>query len=127
MTGQTLIATPEARAAVLSRTASRPSGRLRLTAKALKVAVVLDPTALAAFEVPLGTAHFRSPSTPPAGMFNAKSLRRAIATIREHGIDQVAAIVQGKLAAGDVLEEAGLAAQLKGPRPLSLEPPAAAQ
>ena len=50
------------------------------------------------------------------GRFNAKSVRRAVATINEHGPGNVATIVQGRLAPGDRLEDAGLAAQPKIPK-----------
>ncbi len=46
----------------------------------------------------------------------AKSLRKAKAMIAEHGADNVATIVQGKLAAGDVVLEAGFVAQVKVPK-----------
>ena len=43
---------------------------------------------------------------------NAKSVRRALATIGEHGPDGVSVIVQGKLV-GDTITEAGIFAQPK--------------
>jgi hypothetical protein len=43
---------------------------------------------------------------------NAKSVRKAIGTIREHGAEGVTAIVQGKLV-GSTIAEAGLAVQPK--------------
>ena len=51
------------------------------------------------------------------GDLNPKSVRKAIATIREHGAEAVAVVLQGNLAPGDVLDQAGISAQLKGPRP----------
>jgi hypothetical protein len=102
----------------------RPGERLRLQAKALKATIVLDPAALTAIVVP--------PGSPPVaftinvdgrrvtGKFNAKSLRRAISTINEHDEGQVAVVVQGRLARerdADILVDAGIAAQVKGPRP----------
>jgi predicted O-methyltransferase YrrM len=51
---------------------------------------------------------------------NAKSVRKAIATIRESGADNVACILQGKLEANDVLAEAGLAVKVK---PADATPP----
>jgi hypothetical protein len=44
-------------------------------------------------------------------------LRKTVATIREHGPDQVAVVLQGKLAAGDVIEEGAITAQVKTPKP----------
>jgi predicted O-methyltransferase YrrM len=46
----------------------------------------------------------------------AKSLRKAQAAIREAGVDGVAVILQGALAAGDEITEAGLSAQPKAPK-----------
>jgi hypothetical protein len=46
----------------------------------------------------------------------AKALRKAKATIAEHGVEQVALILQGKLDGNAVLE-AGLVAQPKTPKP----------
>ena len=46
----------------------------------------------------------------------AKALRKAKATIAEHGADQVALILQGKLD-GNAIMEAGLVAQPKTPKP----------
>ena len=43
----------------------------------------------------------------------AKSVRRAIAMVREHGPEAVAAIVQGRLS-GSQIAEAGLSVQPKG-------------
>jgi hypothetical protein len=43
---------------------------------------------------------------------NAKSVRRALAVIAEHGPDAVSVIVQGKLVA-DSITEAGIVAQPK--------------
>jgi hypothetical protein len=83
----------------------------------LKITAVLDPAALTVVIVPPGTAHMEFVidvgGRKTFGRFNAKSVRRAIATINEHGPENVATIVQGRLARGDRLEDAGLAAQLK--------------
>jgi hypothetical protein len=43
----------------------------------------------------------------------AKAVRKAQATIAEHGSDGVAALLQGKLGRDDVLLEAGLVCQVK--------------
>ena len=83
--------------------------------------VVLDAAQLAGLEVPPGAAPQRFCVTVGnrrlTGQFNAKSLRKAVATIAEHGPENVAVILQGKLEAGDVLAEAGIMAQVKQPRP----------
>jgi hypothetical protein len=48
---------------------------------------------------------------------NAKSLRRTVAAIAAAGPNGVAVVLQGKLEPGDVLTEAGIAAQPKTPKP----------
>jgi predicted O-methyltransferase YrrM len=47
----------------------------------------------------------------------AKSLRRAQRAIREAGTDNIVPLLQGRLAAGDVIAEAGLSAQPKAAKP----------
>jgi hypothetical protein len=126
----TLTAPPAARAAIAARPAvapktvhhvpPKPGGRLRLTAKAFKVTLVVDGTVLADYTVP---ERDRPRVTIAAGgrtvtaELNPKSLKKAIATIREHGAEAVAVVLQGNLGPGDVLDQAGISAQLKGPRP----------
>ena len=53
-----------------------------------------------------------------AGKFNAKTFRRVVALVREHGADAVAVIAQGKLVNGK-LEEAGITGQLRTPKPVA--------
>jgi hypothetical protein len=43
--------------------------------------------------------------------FAPKAIRKAFNAITEHGADGVSALVQGKLARGDVIAEAGLVVQ----------------
>ena len=85
----------------------------------LKVVAVLDPAELLDVRVPDGKPRLvltiRLPDGAVTADLNAKSVRRAITMIREQGPDNVAAIVQGRLA-GDVITEAGLSVQPKGPR-----------
>jgi hypothetical protein len=69
-----------------------------VTAKGpLKVVAVLDPAELLAVTVPDGQPRvvltIRLPDGAVTADLAAKSLRRAIATVREHGADSVAAIV----------------------------------
>ena len=102
-------------------TAARaPTNMHRLTGRALKVTVVLDPAQLAEISVPDGAGPQRFQievaGRKVTGQLNAKSLRRAVAMVVEHGTGSVAVIVQGKLEAGDVLADAGIAAQLKAPK-----------
>jgi hypothetical protein len=89
-----------------------------LTGRALKVTVVLDPDEVVHLPPP--------PNGQPRVVFrisvadrivtadlNAKSVKKAIATILEAGSDNVVCILQGKLAADNMLAEAGLAVQPK--------------
>jgi hypothetical protein len=81
---------------------------------------VIDPAALVDLTIPDGIS--RVPVKVQIGgrhftaSLNPKSLRKVIATVREAGPDQVAVVLQGKLT-GDAIEEAGLAAALKTPKP----------
>jgi hypothetical protein len=92
---------------------------IKLTARALKCTLILDPAELAALPDPIGSrvtiqisvAGNRTVTADIA----AKSLRKARAVIAEHGADKVALIVQGKLFGDNAVTEAGLVAQLKGP------------
>jgi hypothetical protein len=127
----TLSAPPSAIAALASRqaevpkptipVAQRPGGPLRLKARALKVTLVLDPAAIAGFTVPNGVARVEFvvavDGRKVTGSFSAKSVRKAVAAIAEHGPEAIALVLQGKLATGDVIEECGIAAQVKGPKP----------
>jgi hypothetical protein len=136
MSGRTTLTAPEAaRSAVAERVALVPGkvtvevprpawtkdGRLRLTARSLKVTVVVDPAVLAGIEVPTGKPHvpivIDVAGRKVTGQFTAKSLRKAVAAVAEHGAEGVAVVVQAKLAAGDKLEDTGVLAQPKGPRP----------
>jgi hypothetical protein len=91
-----------------------------LTARALKVTVVLDPTELTLLELPEGHARMnlrvRLPDRPVVADIGTKSVRKAVAAAREHGAQGVAIVLQGKLVAGDAIAEAGLAAQVKTPK-----------
>jgi hypothetical protein len=129
----TLRATPEAQAALArslaqSQSLAKPqpqsghqSGQLRLSAKSIKITIVLDPNQLADFAVPNGAARIpfaiACAGRTITGQFNAKSLRRAITTITENGADQTTVVIQGRLTAANVVEDAGLACQIKGPKP----------
>ena len=87
-----------------------------LNARALKCSVVLDPAEVAQLVAPDGQPRVASPFELPdrrvSADLNAKSVRRALATITEHGPDGVSVIVQGKLV-GDAITEAGIMAQPK--------------
>jgi hypothetical protein len=87
-----------------------------LSARALKVTVVFDPAEVAQIVAPDGKPRvaitIRLPDRRVSADLNAKSVRRALATIAEHGPDGVSVVVQGKLV-GDIIEEAGIMAQPK--------------
>jgi hypothetical protein len=88
-----------------------------LSAKSLKVTLVLNPSEVAAIPTPEGKprciVRVNVAGRAVVADLNAKSVRKAIATIRAAGADNVAVILQGKLEAGDTLAEAGLSVQLK--------------
>jgi hypothetical protein len=88
------------------------------------VTVVLDPAEVALIVVPDGRPRvaidIQLPDRRVSVDLNAKSVRRALATISEHGLDGVAVIIQGKLV-GDAITEAGMFSQPK------VRPQAAAQ
>ena len=97
---------------------TRRKPRMNLTAKSIKVSLVLAPAQFAHLVVPVGAGRqpFRikmEDGPVVSGELNPKSLRKVAATIAEHGVDGVAVIMQGKLGAGDVIIEAGLSAQVK--------------
>lgn len=107
----TLTAPAAARSALASRQAEvpkptisvppRPGGPLRLMAKALKCTAVVDPAAIGGFMVPNGM----------------QRVEFAVA-VAEHGPESLAVVLVGRLGQGDVLEEAGISAQVKGqPKP----------
>jgi hypothetical protein len=89
-----------------------------LNSRALKVTAVLDPTEVTALPDP--TTARTMLRIQVAGRIvtadvAAKALRKAKATIAQHGPSEVAVIVQGKLV-GDSVLEAGLVAQVKVPK-----------
>ena len=89
---------------------------INLTARAMKVTVVLDPGALAGTVIPDGMPRIvlrvAVGTRTVTASIAAKSVRRAVVTIAETGPDNVALILQGKLN-GETIEEAGLSAMAK--------------
>jgi hypothetical protein len=89
-----------------------------LSAKKLKVTLVFDAAELSAIPAPAGqprvTLRIRLPERTVTAEIAAKSLRKAQTAIRQAGPDAIALVLQGRLAAGDVIAEAGLSAQPKG-------------
>src|SRR3954468_4264878 len=91
-----------------------------LTARSLKATLVLEPAQLAELVVRDGVPRVELRIEVDGRLvvtdIAAKSARKALAGIREHGPDGVMAILQGKLGQGDVLLEAGLVGQPKVPK-----------
>jgi ribosomal protein S3 len=97
-----------------------------LHAKSLKVSLVLDAAEVVAqaprAAVPASRVGFRIEVSGLSltASLNAKSVRRAIATIHESGAEMVAVVLSGRLS-GDAIEDAGVSALPKGPKPVSGE------
>ena len=87
-----------------------------LNARALKCTIVLDPAEVTQLVAPNGQPRtvidIRLPDRRLSVDLNAKSVRKAVAAVSEHGPDGVAVIIQGKLV-GDTVTEAGIVAQPK--------------
>lgn len=91
----------------------------RLTVRTIKLTAVLDPAQPARLDAPIGqpriTVDIAMGERVLTASLNGKSLRKAIATLRDGG--DYACILQGKLApSGNTIEEAGLAVQAKAPK-----------
>jgi hypothetical protein len=88
-----------------------------LTAKALKTTVVLDAAQVAGLSVPDGKprclVRISVGGRTLTADLNAKSVRKAIATIREAEPETYAVVLQGKLQPDNSIAEAGLTVQLK--------------
>jgi len=93
-----------------------------VTAKALKATLVLDPISVLNIAVPEGGAsrtmlNVRLPDRTLTVDLASKAIRKAQAVIDECGVEAIAVLLQGRLAAGDVLVECGIVAQPKGKKP----------
>jgi hypothetical protein len=88
-----------------------------LTAKSIKATLVLNPNEVATIPTSEGKprciVRVNVAGRTVVADLNAKSVRKAIATIRAAGVDGVACIFQSKFNADDTLGEAGLSVQLK--------------
>jgi hypothetical protein len=93
---------------------------LQFTAKTIKATLVLNAAEVAATDVVGDTAVFAIAvgDQKVTGKFNAKTFRRVVALVREHGTDAVAVVAQGKLVNGR-LEEAGITGQIRTPKPVA--------
>src|SRR3954462_5172010 len=91
-----------------------------LSARSLKATLVLEPAQLAELVVragvPRGELRIEVDGRLVTTDIAAKSARKALAALREHGPDGVMAILQGKLGKGDVLLEARLVVEPKAPK-----------
>jgi hypothetical protein len=105
----------------LSRLTLKPRGRdgVQLSARSLKIVLVLDPPALAAALQPYATVEQRIPVTVAVegrrltADFAPRAVRRALTSIEEYGTDGVACLIQGKLMPDNSIGDAGLVAQQK--------------
>jgi len=97
---------------------------MNLETKNLKITAILDPAAVAIIPTPNGMSKAALRITAGGRTYtaevNMKPLRRCIAAIGEAGPDGVAIILQGKLV-GDTIQEAGVIAQAKTPKPAATE------
>jgi hypothetical protein len=97
-----------------------------LTARSLKLTLVLNPAELLEVLVVDGVARTTLRIAVGGRVLTAdlamKSVRRAISTIRKFGVENVSALIQGKLGPGDRIEEGGLVAQVKAPKPAEPAP-----
>jgi len=66
---------------------------------------------------PRVSLHIRLPDRTVTAEIASKSLRKAQTAIRTTGADNLVLMLQGRLAAGDVIAEVGLSAQPKAARP----------
>ncbi len=88
-----------------------------LTGRALKVTIVLDPAEIAALAAPDGqprvVLRVNVGGRVVTAEVTSKSLRKAIAVVRETGADGCFALLQGKLGPDDAVLECGILAQVK--------------
>src|SRR5262250_588100 len=95
----------------------KKSTRAALTARSLKVSIVLSPAEMLGQPVPEGKPRIilriQVPGRTVTADVGCRSLRKAQSTIREHGAEACVVVLQGKLEPDNSLAEAGLAVQLK--------------
>jgi hypothetical protein len=110
---------PQAQPSGANRAMSQPI----LTARALKVTAVVDAGALLELNVRDGQSRveltIQLPDRAVTADLSAKSLRKAIATVRENGPDNIALILQESLSATPLPRPASLRSRgCRGPLPL---------
>jgi hypothetical protein len=95
-----------------------PTMKIGTTSKKLKATMLIDAAPIAALRLS-DNAPSRIDITVMVGgravtaSIASKSLRKCTKVLADHGADNVAVILQGVLTAGDILDEAGLVAQVK--------------
>jgi hypothetical protein len=91
---------------------------MSLAVKAIKATVVLDPHALK--PAPAGTEVILEVTTEGGirarARLNPKSYRKALETVREHGPDNVAVVLQGRMVKSGEIVDAGISAMPKQPK-----------
>jgi hypothetical protein len=94
--------------------------RLTLSARALKITIPLDAMEVRTLPDPGGQARCQLAITCEGKVYTVdiatKALRKAKSTIAANGVENVFAMVQGKLK-GNEITECGLVAQVKTPKP----------
>jgi hypothetical protein len=92
----------------------------KLNSKSIKATLVLAPNEILALSAPDGKPRCIVKITVAGRTIvadlNAKSVRKAIAAIRQNGPEACAVVLQGKLQPDNSLTEAGLNVQLKQPQ-----------
>jgi len=88
--------------------------------RSIKIVVPLDPAEIVTVATPNGVPRLKLRADVAEHKLvvdvAAKSIRRAIGVIREHGADGVTCIIQGRLV-GERIDDAGLSAQPKAQEP----------
>jgi hypothetical protein len=91
----------------------------RLNAKSLKVTCVLNADEVAVIPDVGSPRVLLHIAVPEIGVVTtdiaAKSVRKVQAQVAEHGSDAIAVILQGRLASGGRIVDAGIVAQVKTP------------
>ena len=92
-----------------------------LGARTVKVSIVVAAGDVLALRATAGQSHvatvIKTPELSLRTTFNAKSVRRAQQLVQEAESNGIVVLCQGKLGAGNTIEEAGLSVQPRGPRP----------
>jgi hypothetical protein len=96
--------------------------RLTLSARALKISVPLDPAEVRALHIPDNQTRAQLAITCEGKTYLAdiatKALRKAKGIIAANRVENVFAMVQGKLKGNEIIE-CGLVAQVKTPKPVA--------